>query len=74
MVADVSAQVHVMVADNASQKDEDSKNVFILAQQTDKCSMSPHYLLLDSESSIHLFINPKYVHNIHPTTMPINID
>jgi hypothetical protein len=72
------AQIHVMDADNASQASDES-SVIILAQLLDKPIERYHqpinedFVLLDSQSTVDLFSNPKHVKNIRPADTPIRV-
>ncbi len=49
------------------------ESTVILAQQDDHKPVNPNYVLLDSQSTVHLFSNPSHVQNIHQAVKPINI-
>ena len=80
-------QIHAIATapDDASESSEDD-SVLILAQTTsealftqDHTSSQPHrpistdLLLLDSQSTVHLFSHPEHVNNIRPATRPIRV-
>jgi hypothetical protein len=49
------------------------ESTVILAQQDDHKPVNPNYVLLYSQSTVHLFSNPSHVQNIHQAIKPINV-
>jgi hypothetical protein len=67
------AQVHAMTESNDTSEASDTSSVIILTQQTARRPINPNYLLLDSQSTVNLFSNPRHVNNARQATTPINI-
>jgi hypothetical protein len=65
------AQVHAMMTDtDDTSVAGDASSIFILAHDKGESSIDPNFLLLNSESTINLFLNPKHVANMRPVAHP----
>jgi hypothetical protein len=67
------APVHAMTESNDASKASDTSSVIILTQQTACHPINPKHLLLDSQSTVNLFSNPKHVNNARQATTPIDV-
>jgi hypothetical protein len=67
------AQGHAMTESNDASEASNTSSVIILTKQTARHPINPNYLLLDSQSTVNLFSNPKHVNNARQATTPINV-
>jgi len=66
-------QIHAMTEIDDASIASDEESTVILAQQDDHKPVNPNYVLIDSQSTVHLFSNPSHVQNIRQAEKPINV-
>jgi hypothetical protein len=67
-------QMHALSADtDDASVVSDASSVIILAQNADRSSINPNFLLLGRQSTMIFFSNPHHVNNVRPVNCPISV-